>query len=242
MVKRDLPIPEKLSVIIPCYNEEKRIGMTLDRVHQYLRERIKDFEILVVNDGSRDKTMHVVSQLAAKLDRIRLLNNPGNQGKGFSVRNGMVNAAGDYRLFSDADLSTPIEELEVLSLYIKEYPVVIGSRRVPGSHIEIHQPIYREWMGQVFNLFFQSIVIRGIIDSQCGFKLFTKKAAIDIFSRMTINGFGFDAEALFLARKLGYPVKEAPVKWLDDPQTKVHPLRDATTMFFDLFRVRIRHF
>ena len=230
----------QVSIVIPAYNEERRIGRTLERICAWQPATCTVREVLVVDDGSRDGTVALVERLAGG-GPIRLLRNPSNRGKGFSVRHGVLAAQGEAILFSDADLSTPVEELDRLVPALDRAPVVIGSRAVADSRLEVHQPLYRELSGRAFNRFVQAAVLPGIHDSQCGFKLFERAAARDIFERLTIDGFGFDIEALYLARRLGHAVAEVGVRWIDDPDSKVTLLRDAPRMFADLARVRWRH-
>ncbi|MBI5368146.1 MAG: glycosyltransferase family 2 protein [Planctomycetes bacterium] len=231
----------RLSVVIPAYNEEARIGRTLDRVLDYLEAtRRGSYEVLVVDDGSRDRTC---AEVAARGGRgaIRLLTNGANRGKGYSVRHGMLAAAGASRLMSDADLSTPIEELERLeTCRAAGCDVAIASRALAGSDVQLHQPWWRETMGKSFNVFVRLLALRGIYDTQCGFKLFSAPAAEAIFRRLTFEGFSFDVEALFLARRLGFRVGEVAVRWIDSPASKVHPVRDASRMLLDLVRLRLR--
>lgn len=226
------------SVVIPAYNEEKRLGPSLDRIVEYFSGRDGAFEVLVVDDGSRDGTAALAEGYA---DRgVRLLKNPGNRGKGYSVRHGVLEAQNDYVLFSDADLSTPIEEYDKLvdALASGPFDVAIGSRAVSGSNVEVSQPFYRVAMGKTFNLLVRTIALGGISDTQCGFKLFKREAGHQIFRRQRLDGFGFDVEALFIAKRLGFRIAEVPVRWIDDPDTKVSAVRDSARMFGDLFRVR----
>jgi dolichyl-phosphate beta-glucosyltransferase len=224
-----------ISIIIPAYNEEKRLPATLARVQQYFAESQWDFfEIVVVNDGSSDGTTAVALQAGA-----RVLENPGNRGKGFSVRHGMVKAQGDWALFSDADLSTPIEEVEKLwsAAEAGGASVAIGSRAVDRSLIGVHQPFYREAMGKVFNLVMRVVTGLRYRDTQCGFKLFQAAAGREIFGRQLLNGFGFDVEVLFIARRLGHRALEIPVRWNDVAGTKVSLWRGLQA-FGDLVEVR----
>lgn len=231
-----------VSIVIPAYNEERRIGRTLERICGFTPETCTIREILVVDDGSRDGTVALVERMAADgCRRIRLLSNGSNRGKGFTVRHGVLAAEGSAVLFSDADLSTPIAELDRLVPALARADVAIGSRALPDSVLEVHQPLYRELSGRAFNLFFQVAVLPGIHDSQCGFKLFRREAAREVFRRLTIDGFGFDIEVLYVARCLGYTIAEVGVRWVDDPDTKVTLWKDAPRMFADLVRVRWRH-
>jgi len=229
----------KYSIIIPAYNEEKRISKTVARILEFFEKKKVDFEIIVVNDGSNDKTSEAVKIFRNK--KIRLLEFSPNHGKGFAVKQGMLNAKGDIILFSDADLSTPIEEFDKLINYIKDFDVIIGSRSIKGANVVKHQPFYRELMGKIFNKIVRLFTIRGIIDTQCGFKIFNQKAAKDVFSRTRITGFGFDVEALFLAKILKYKIKEVPVTWINDEQTKISPVKDSLKMFIEVLKVRINY-
>ncbi|GMV38398.1 MAG: hypothetical protein AMXMBFR64_01140 [Myxococcales bacterium] len=231
----------KLTVVIPAYNEAERIGPTLDRIIAWLAENIRDYEILVVDDGSTDSTTDVVARRMQHTHQVRIVRNPGNRGKGWSVRRGMLDGEGDHLLMTDADLSTPMEELHHLAPHISTHDVVIGSRATQGARILRHQPIYREWMGKVFNRMVQAIVLPGIVDTQCGFKLFRREVARDVFARVTTPGFGFDVEALYVARRLGYTIAEVPVVWIDDPATRVNAIRDSARMAADLVRIRMAH-
>lgn len=226
----------KISIIIPAYNEEKRLASALDNIISYMAKNYPDYEIIVVDDGSTDNTIKV-----AEKKNVRIIKNPKNMGKGYSVKNGMLNAGGDYLLFSDADLSTPIEELGNFLNLIKEHEVIIGSRNLSESNITATQPFYRRALGKIFPLLVSIFVLRGIKDTQCGFKLFKKDAAKKIFTKQTIAGFGFDVEILYLARKYGYSVKELPVSWKNDPHSKVSVIRDSFRMLLDLIRIRINN-
>ncbi len=225
-----------ISVVIPAYNEEQRIGDTLKKVAEYFKG--KKHEIIVVSDGSKDKTKQTVEKL--KLPHTRVIEYQPNRGKGYAVRTGMLEAKGDYILFSDADLSTPIEQFNKFSPYFHEADVVIGSRALPKSMITKHQPWYRELIGKVFNKIVRVCTVRGVYDTQCGFKMFSKKAAKDIFSRATIDGFSFDVEALMLARKLKYKIMEIPIVWMNDERSTVKPVKDAMRMLRDVIKIRWR--
>ena len=230
----------ELSIVIPAYNEERRLPRTLRTIVDYLAGRFS-YEVIVVDDGSTDRTYDVSREFFDMNQCGRVLKNDGNCGKGCSVRRGMLEASGRLRLFSDADMSTPIDQLEKLHAEIRNgYDIAIGSRSLPDSDIKLHQPLYRELMGKIFNRFVQKIAVRGIIDTQCGFKLFTGKAAHDIFVRQISNGFSFDVEVLFIASKLGYRVKEVPITWVNSPESKVNPVTASARMLLDLFFVRAR--
>jgi dolichyl-phosphate beta-glucosyltransferase len=229
-----------LSVVIPAYNEESRIGETLVKITAYLDSRDHDYEILVVDDGSTDNTEGVVTDLSASHPKLTYMKNPGNRGKGYSVRSGLLASKGDIALFSDADLSTPIEEIEKLvpPLLNGEYQVTIASRSLPESNLAVHQPWYRENMGRCFNMLVQLLAVPGIRDTQCGFKCYRREVIEPICKRQKLERFSFDVEQLYIARKLGYRIKEVPVTWINSPATKVNAIRDSARMFSDLFRIR----
>lgn len=213
----------RLSVIIPAYNEEKRIGGTLKSIDEYLRRQNYDYEILVVNDGSQDGTVGLVRNLESEIRGLRLIDNQENHGKGFAVKQGILEAKGDLRLFTDADNSTSMDHLDGFVPYINEgYGVVIGSIAVKGHKVASgSEPLWRRIFGKLGNLFIQLMAVPGIHDTQRGFKLFTARAALGIFPKLTINRWGFDIEALALARKFGHKIKELPVDWKNDPNSTV---------------------
>jgi|LQYC01.1.fsa_nt_gi dolichyl-phosphate beta-glucosyltransferase len=231
-----------LSVVIPAYNEAERIGDTLRKIHKYLLTRNYRSEVIVVDDGSTDSTRLVVKKIAREIPLVRLLENGVNRGKGYSVRAGVLNSQGKIILFSDADLSTPIQEVDNLGDWLgMGYDIAIGSRALPGSEILVRQPRPRELMGKTFNRLVQLLTVSGIRDTQCGFKLFKKEAAKDLFEKQTIWGFGFDVEILFMASKNGYRIKEVPIKWINSPDSRVSIMKDSFTMLCDLVRIRIRY-
>lgn len=237
-----------VSVVIPAYNEERRLPQTLQRVNAYLAAQNYPSEILVVDDGSTDGTTQVVETFAQQHPTVRLLKND-HRGKGYTVRTGMLAARGHIVLFSDADLSTPIEELEKLMPWFERgYEIVIGSREGVGAQ-RIKEPFYRHIMGRAFNFVVQLLTVRGIQDTQCGFKAFRDDVAQDIFSRMLLYGdnakrvsggmvTAFDVEALFIGHKAGYRIKEIPVQWRYGTETKVNPLKDSYRNFCDVVQVR----
>ncbi len=230
---------ESLSIVIPAYNEEQRLPATLDRVLTYVeRSSIPVREVLVVDDGSRDRTAAVVQ---ARGGIIRLLSNPGNRGKGYAVRNGMLAAEGDWILSTDADLSAPIQELDrLMEAARRENAVVaIGSRALDRKMVKVHQPMMREMSGRAFNLVMRTVTGLPFLDTQCGFKLFRKDAAQQIFSRQLEEGFSFDVENLVIARVLGLPTVEVPVEWSNVEGTKVS-LAQGMKSFADLVRIRGR--
>ncbi len=234
-----------ISIVIPAYNEEARLPNTLRRVIDYLNRTGWTFwEILIVDDGSTDGTVARAEEFArAHRDAhsgIQVLHNPGNRGKGFAVRNGMLKARGEWTLFTDADLSAPIEELDKLWNAVDRTDAggAIGSRALDRSLIEKHQPFYRETLGKFFNLTMRAIVRLNFADTQCGFKLFESRIAREIFSRQRLDRFGFDVEVLFIARKLGLRILEIPERWSDAEGSKVGMLNGAQS-FLDLFVIRL---
>ncbi len=229
--------PVSLSVVIPAFNEEQRLPGTLATILPFLRSRGEIFEVVVVDDGSRDRTAEVAGQAGSE---VRVLKNPGNRGKGYSVRNGMLNAQGAWRLMSDADLSTPIEELDRLKAALTDgAEIAIASRAVSGANLEKRQSIMRETSGRFFNLLVRTLHLPGIKDTQCGFKLFSAAAARAAFTESTLDGFAFDVEALVLARRAGFRITEVPVTWRNDEQSRVSFGRGLAA-FVDLFRLRFR--
>ncbi len=230
----------RLSVVIPAYNEEARIENTLQRVVAYFDARGEPYEVLVVSDGSTDRTESLVQAFAAQHPQVKLLAYQPNRGKGHAVRYGILRAQGERVLFSDADLATPIEEYEKLLPYLEQgYEVAIGSRPLRESHLIVRQPFYREWAGRAFNKLVQLLAVPGIHDTQCGFKLFTGEAAQAIFSLCRLDGFSFDFEALYWARRLGYRIAEVPIRWMHQEGSKVKLLRDGLRMVRDLLWLRL---
>ena len=230
----------KLSVIIPAYNEENRIPKTLREIDKYLKEQSYEYEILVVNDGSRDNTTSVVNELKKEIANLKLIDNKENHGKGYVVRQGMLTALGEYRLFTDADNSTSIDQVEKMWQWFEQgYDIVIGSRDVKGAKLDPPQPFIRRFIGDIFKLIRKMICgMWDLQDTQCGFKCFTAKAADDIFSLTKIDGFSFDVEALVIGRHLGYKIKEIPVIWKNDLESKVR-LKSAAKMLTQLLQIRM---
>lgn len=232
---KDVPF---LSVIIPAYNEEKRIEKTLERVIAFLTGRDFLWEIVLVDDGSDDDMVSIVRRISSNVP-LRIVQNETNMGKGASVKKGMIEARGRVRLFTDADLSTPIEDLDKLLAALNEgADVAIASRALEDSILEQRQRWYRELMGRIFNLLVRILFLREIHDTQCGFKLFSGEAAEKVFPLQTLSGFAFDVETLVLARRFGYTIAEVPVKWINSPASKVHVVKDAMRMFLDLLRLK----
>jgi glycosyltransferase involved in cell wall biosynthesis len=239
-------LTRSISIVIPAYNEQVRLPDTLRRVERYLQESNWAFhEILVVDDGSTDGTFDAATAFAAANPNIRVLRNPGNRGKGFSVRHGMLEARGEWRLFSDADLSTPIEELEKLWRAVLQgsnaqgdSEIAIGSRALDRSLIGVHQPGYRETMGRVFNAVMRAATGLPISDTQCGFKLFRADVAQEVFSRQILERFGFDAEVLYIASRRRYRIAEVPVRWNHVEGSKVGMLTGLYA-FGELLEIRL---
>jgi glycosyltransferase involved in cell wall biosynthesis len=229
----------RYSIIVPAYNERSRIGETLARIVEHLRAQNWNAEIVVVNDGSRDDTHEIVSQYAAEHPQIRLIHNPGNQGKGYAVRNGMLNARGQVLLFTDADLSSPISEAHRLFAELeKGADVAIGSRWLDPSLQFQRQSLKRQLMSRAYNLFIRAVLTFPYRDTQCGFKAFTRRAAEIIFPLQRITRWGFDAEILYLAHHHKLKVAEVPVAWGHDERSKIHPWRDGFYMGLDTLKVR----
>ena len=226
-----------LSIVIPAYNEAARLPPTLLRIRDHLASWDQPYEIVVVDDGSSDGTAEAARQVGGP--ELAILRNERNRGKGYAVRRGMLEARGERRLMTDADLSTPIEELTRLMACMDEgYDIVIASRAMAGARIEVHQPWYREAMGRLFNLLVRVSTVPGLRDTQCGFKLFRADAARECFAAAVLDGFSFDVEALFIARRRGRRVAEIPVTWRNDAATRVSTLRGVLA-FVDVFRIRM---
>jgi len=213
----------KLSVVIPAYNEEKRLPKTLREIDKYLRVQDYDYEIIVISDGSKDKTPDIVRQMMSEIKNLKLIDNKENHGKGYVVRQAMLEAKGDFRVFTDADNSTAIEHVERMWPELeKGFEVIIGSRDVKGAIMDPPQPFHRRMLGEVFNLIVQiSLGLWGIWDTQCGFKGMTGKAVQDILPKCKIDRWAFDPEILIIAKKIGYKIKEVPVYWINDPHSTV---------------------
>ena len=229
----------KLSVVIPAYNEGQRIIHTLEDVGQYLQQQSYEYEILVVSDGSKDNTAEVVTSLETKIPGLRLIDNKHNQGKGGVVRQGMLEATGDVRVFMDADNSTRINEIEKFLPYFDQgYDLVIGSRRISGSEIAVHQPWIRDLQGTVFRFIVHTLVPVHVTDTQCGFKAFSRKATEMIFPKQTIMRWAFDVEILALARRMNLKIQELPIRWVNDEATNV-TLSGKIKMLIEVVQIRL---
>jgi dolichyl-phosphate beta-glucosyltransferase len=231
-----------LSLVIPAFNEDRRIGQSLERILSFFRAQSYPFEIIVVDDGSSDRTVEVVRGIAASDPRLRVEPQSQNRGKGEAIRKGMLLAGGKYLFFSDADLSVPIEAVpDFLSRLEAGYDVAVGSRRVAGSVIEVHQPFYRELMGKVFTRLSNLILGLQLKDFTCGFKAFRRDAARELFSRQRLASWGFDSEVLYLAKLKRYRIAEVPVVWRNDEATKVRLSRAVVGSLIDLWNIRLNH-
>lgn len=230
----------RYSLIIPAFNEEARLGPTLEAALRYFQEQAQSLELLVVDDGSLDRTRELVAELARENSTIKLISYQPNRGKGYAVRCGMLEASGELLLFADADGSTPIEEVQRLEKALtEELGFVIGSRALVSPETRVRTVWYRRVLGRVFNFLVNWLALRGVADSQCGFKLFRRDVARDLFGRQKLNGFSFDVELLFLARKLGYSFAEVAVNWTNMPGSKVNLLKDSLKMLRDIVKMRI---
>lgn len=227
-----------LSVIIPAYNESKRLPLTLIDIDRHLSSADFSYEIIVVNDGSKDNTAGVVKRFSGLIKHLRLIDNKENHGKGWVVRQGMLEAKGKIRLFMDADNSTTVDQFNNMAPYLaKGYDVVIGSRDIKGAHLEPPQAWHKRFLGNIGNLIIQVVLLRGIWDTQCGFKAITAEAAEKIFSKATIARWGFDVEMLALAKLLNYKIKEIPVAWKNDPCSHVKPSAYLQVLV-EVFKIR----
>ena len=234
------PSPD-VSIVIPCYNEEERLPRTIEQIERYFAGKPISYELILVDDGSTDGTRLVQNRAAERNPSVRLEALPRNRGKGRALAEGVAVATGAEILVTDADLSTPIEELEKLRTALHGGAgVAIGSRALRGSRVVVSQPAYRVLMGKVFNLLVQAVLLPGIWDTQCGFKLFRADVAHEVFAGLTTDGFGYDPEVLYRAKKRGVRIAEVPVVWRNSTPTKVMPLRSSFDMFKHVVRTRFR--
>jgi dolichyl-phosphate beta-glucosyltransferase len=235
------PKTPRLSVVIPCYNEEVRLPRTLELVEGYMDARGAGYEVILVDDGSTDRTRQIMESAAARNPHVRIAILPRNRGKGRALAEGVAAARGSEILVTDADLSTPIDELEKLQAELdRGAGVAIASRALRGSRVEVSQPFYRVLMGKAFNLIVQTLLLPGIWDTQCGFKLFRADVAREAFAGLSTDGFGYDPEVLYRAKRRGVRIAEVPVVWRNSAPTKVSPIRSSLDMFKHVVRVRFR--
>ncbi len=232
------PADPDLSIIIPSYNEELRLPATLDRIAEYIQMSGRKTEVLVVDDGSKDRTAAVAESFRSKIPLLRVVSNGVNRGKGYSVRYGMREARGRFALFTDADLSAPVEEAGKLLDALENHDVAIGSRAMDRTLISVHETPFREFAGIIFNKIVRIILRLPFVDTQCGFKAFRRERCRIIFEQQRIERFGFDPELLYLARHHGLRAVEIPVRWGHSPATKVNLLRDSLQMFLEVFTIR----
>jgi len=228
----------QLSIIVPSFNEELRLPASLERIAAYVKSSSRSTEVLVVDDGSTDRTAQVAVSFRDRIANLRVLKNGQNRGKGFSVRHGMREAKGEYVLFTDADLSAPNEEADKLLSALGRYDIAIGSRAMNRQLIEVHESPFREFAGIVFNRMVRIVLWLPFVDTQCGFKAFRRQRCRIIFEQQRIERFGFDPELLYLARHHGLKSVEIPVRWSHSPATKINMLRDSILMFADVFTIR----
>ncbi|OGY22384.1 MAG: hypothetical protein A3A65_04480 [Candidatus Chisholmbacteria bacterium RIFCSPLOWO2_01_FULL_49_14] len=227
-----------LSLVIPVYNEEKRLGSGLQTIIKYLQAEEFSWELIVVDDGSSDQTITLARRFVKNIDNARVLKSP-HLGKGGAIKQGVLNANGKWVLFLDIDLATPMTELGKFMNIRNEYDVIIGSRKMKGANVLVHQPKFREFGGKVFTALTNVLVTKGISDITCGFKLFRTKWAKTIFARSLLSDWSFDAEILFLAQKSELRIKELPVRWVNDPRTKVNLFKDTLRSFSGLVKIRV---
>ena len=233
-----MPSQYFLSVVIPAYKEKSRLRRSLPGLRDYLRNQGFSWEVIVVDDGSSDGTSEVPGEIFSESEALKVLKNSRNRGKGYSVKQGVLAAQGELVLISDADFSTPIEEFEKLHACLKDdWDIAIGSRALMGSELEIRQAWYREGMGRIFNAFVQMMLLRGVADTNCGFKCFAREKVVPVFSKLTLDGFSFDVEFLFVAQKQGLKIKEIAVKWKDVLPSRVNVVSDSIRLFFAVLRI-----
>jgi dolichyl-phosphate beta-glucosyltransferase len=231
----------KLSVVVPAYNESKNIENALLKIKEHLEKINQDFEIIVIDDGSKDNTIELVTKFIEICPKVSLLINQRNRGKGYSIKRGMLKASGYFILFSDADLATPIEEIDKMIPFINEYDILLGSRRIKGSKIIHNQPLIRIIAGHIFHSLVSTLIIKNIKDTQCGFKMYKTDIAQKIARNQQTERFAFDVEHLFLASKLNYKIKEVPVKWIDDADSRLNVATDSIQMLKDILKIKINH-
>jgi glycosyltransferase involved in cell wall biosynthesis len=228
-----------VSFVIPCFNEERRLGASLEALLPFLAKRGFSFEVLLVDNGSTDRTLEVARSFAARDSRVSVLAEP-RRGKGLAVRRGMLEARGNWRMLCDADFSMPVDEIpRFLPPSLQEAELAIASREAPGA-LRVGEPTWRHLMGRIFNLLIRALTLPGFQDTQCGFKSFRADAAEAVFRRQSLDGMCFDVEVLAIATALGYRIREIPITWHFDPDTRVRPVQDTVLMVLDLWRIRRR--
>ncbi len=228
--------PVYLSIIVPAYNEEKRLPATLEEIDAFLRTQPYTYEVIVVENGSTDRTTEVAEAFAAEHPYVRVLHS--RKGKGAAVKTGMLNARGEYLFICDADLSMPIEEVtKFLPPALDDYDIAIGSREVPGAR-RYDEPFYRHLQGRVFNWIVRVLAVPGIQDTQCGFKCFRRDVALDVFPYQTTDGWSFDVEVLYIARARGYRLVEVPINWYYKENSRINPVKDALSMLWEVLKIR----
>ena len=231
-------VPPELSIVIPSFNEEVRLPETLAAISAYIRTSKRETEVIVVDDGSTDRTADIAKSFRGEIRGLRVVANDTNRGKGYSVRHGMLEARGRFVLFTDADLSAPIAEADKLLAALASHDVAIGSRALDRKLISVRQSVFREYAGIIFNFIVRFILRLPFVDTQCGFKAFRRERCRVIFQQQRIERFGFDPELLYLARRHGLSAAEIPVRWAHSPATKVSMMRDSVQMFLDVFIIR----
>jgi glycosyltransferase involved in cell wall biosynthesis len=231
-------LPPLLSIIIPAHNEEERLPDSLKKIMAFLQEQPYEAEVLVVNNGSHDRTAEVVKEFQLLHPNLTLVDED-RAGKGLAVRLGMNRAQGEYRFICDADLSMPIQEVnKFIPPTLEDFDIAIGSREVTGS-VRYNEPQYRHWIGRIFNFFVRALAVPGFMDTQCGFKCFHHSVSEDLFQVQILDGWTFDVEVLFIALRRGYRIVEVPIQWYYFPASRIHVLKDSFNMFIDLFRIRL---
>lgn len=231
-----------LSVVVPLYNEDKRLLNGFQAIYSYLAAKSYTWEIVLVDDGSTDNTPHILSEITSKHPNTRMIRNERNLGKGGALKSGMPAAQGDIIVFTDIDLSVPLSSIDVLAAKISDgYDIALGSRKTPGAIVEVHQPLMREFMGKGYTMLSNILLGTHFNDHTCGLKAFTRTAAHDLFNRMRIERWAFDSEILYLSTKLGYTAVEVPVQWRDMPGTRVRIFKDAVRSFAELVKIRFYH-
>ena len=227
-----------LSIVVPAYREEERIHKILDAICDYSKMHDFEIETIVVVDGSKDKTAENAKVYQDKIKHLKVIDRKVNMGKGYTVKEGILAARGEYILFTDADNATPVEQVDKLLEFHRDYDVIIGSRYITGGKLAISQTLFRKTGGRVLNFLIRSLAVPEVHDTQCGFKLFNHKAAGEIFKRQTFNRFSFDIEVLAIARQLGFKIKEVGITWYNDPHSTVNPIKDGLRMIKDAWQVR----